>query len=224
MVVSATTAATLQLVQLIRLHYGAGLRLTAMSAGSWALAVACVGCLIVAKNGSTFVSGAPGTPGTQRPTSSLPATPRVLVSAILVTGGIMLEWLVAPLAISGAGFVPYGAHARVTDVYGAFAYISYGAIPPQAVAGFGLAITVGIAALACGSRGPQPAGIVAGVAAVAGLDTLARLVAYVHPAATTTVRPIPLLATALTSISLCVVARLIGAEAIGLPSSAVEPQ
>jgi len=217
-VVPAITAGTAHAVQLVRLHYGTagGLRLSAMSVGSWALAAGCVGSVVIVR-----YAGSSGPADAGRGSYPIiPAGPRVLVGAIAVCGGMLLEWLVAPLTIAGGGFIPYGASRPVTDVYGALAYISTGAIPPQAVAGFGLTIAIGVAVLACGSTGWQSSGVVAGVAATAAVDTIARLFEYVHPAPTVSVRMLPWIAAALTAAVAAVVSRLIVAGGVRVPRPA----
>jgi hypothetical protein len=217
-VVPAITAATAHAVQLVRLHYGAGmgLRLSAMSVGSWALVAGCVGTIAIVLYGigsDRVDAGRGGYP-------SSPAAPWVLVTAIAVCGGILLEWLVAPLAVSPDGFVPYGASAPVSDVYGALAYISTGAIPPQAVAGFGLAVLIGVAVLACGSTGFRPSGVVAGVAGAAAVDAAARLFEYAHPASAVSIRVLPWIAAALTAAVAAAVSRLIVTGGARVPRSA----
>jgi hypothetical protein len=209
-VVPVITAGTAHAVQLIHLHYGVGVgpRLSAMSVGSWALAAGCaasVASVWFATCSDPVRAGRGSNP-------NVPAGSRVLAGAIAVCGGLLLEWLVAPLAISPGGFVPYGASTHVSDVYGALAYISVGAIPPQAVAGFGLAMAIGISVLACGSTGFQSSGVVAGAAATMAVDAIARLVEYVHPAPAVSVRALPWIAAALAAAVAAVVARLIIAE------------
>jgi hypothetical protein len=217
--VPAVTAATIHSVQLVHLHYDRGLRLAALQVGGWLIAAGCVGCVAAAIAGSTFRRS-------DRTAASLagPPTFGTALAALGIAGGLLLEWMIAPLAVTGAGFVPYGAKVPVSDVYGAFAYISVGAIPPQAVAGFGLALAVTLAVLACGLRGGQAAGVVAGAAITAGLDTAARLVEWADPAHAIEVRALPMLSTAVTAVAFAAIAPLLAKGGFPLSPASREPQ
>jgi hypothetical protein len=217
--VPAVTAATIHGMQLVNLHYDRGLRLSTLQVGGWLIAAGCLGCFAVAITGSTVRRS-----DAAAMSPAGPLTAGKVLAALGITGGILLEWMVAPLTVTGAGFVPYGARVAVSDVYGAFAYVSVGAIPPQAIGGFGLALAVTLAVLACGQRGAQAAGVVAGAAAAAGIDTAARLVEWLDPARAVAVRPLPMLATTVTAVAFAVVALLLAKDAFPLSSASGQAQ
>jgi hypothetical protein len=135
-----------------------------------------------------------------------PAPPSTPWVAVVLCGGLLQQWFIDPLAVTGRGFVPYGMSAPVSDAYGALAYVTTGPVLPQAVAGCGLALVLGLTVVAAGLPGPTAAGVVAGAAATASVDVIARLLELVHPAHSVAVRWLPFGATLGFALLLLVIA------------------
>jgi len=208
LVVPAATAATSEMSDAARVFGAAGDRVSGFSWWALLLALAVVGCVLIVALGG--FGPAPVTANSRadhaRRDTGQRACGWLPVCTVAIAGGLLLEWLVAPLAVVGSNIEPYGAHRPVSDVYGALAYVATGAVAPQAIAGLGLAVVLGLTVLASGSRQPRATGVLTGAALTAGVDGAGRLVAAVHPLLGLAVRPLPLAGAVLTALLIAALA------------------
>lgn len=204
--IPAATAATIYLASGLRAFADLGDRLSSFSPWAALIALAIVGCLLTVISSAGQASAGRASAGRAVPSQAVPGPgQRSPAVTILVTGALLLCWLVAPLLVTGSHVEPYGSAHPISDVYGALAYIGPGAVSPQAVAGIGLAVVLGLAATACGSAHDRSTGVLIGAAITAGVDTVARLAAVIFPPAGLTVRPLPLVAVAVATVVIAAV-------------------